>query len=47
VSGSAPPPSVPAQSGAAEPPAATPPVKGISLLLSVLWERIRRLLRRR
>jgi uncharacterized protein len=45
VGGSAPPP--PAQTGPAQPPAATPPVKGISLLLSVLWERIKRLFRRR
>jgi uncharacterized protein len=50
VSGSAPPPPAqtgPAQTGPAQPPAATPPVKGISLLLSVLWERIKRLFRRR
>jgi hypothetical protein len=36
----------PARSGPAQPPAATPPVKGFSLLLSVLWERIRGLVRR-
>jgi carbon monoxide dehydrogenase subunit G len=40
-------PPTPARTGPSEPPAATPPVKGISLLLSVLWERIRRLFRRR
>jgi carbon monoxide dehydrogenase subunit G len=38
---------VSARDGQAHPPAATPPVKGISLLLSVLWERIRRLFGRR
>jgi carbon monoxide dehydrogenase subunit G len=38
---------VPAQSGPAQPPAAAPPVKGISLLFSVLWERVRRLFGRR
>jgi carbon monoxide dehydrogenase subunit G len=37
----------PAQTGPAQPPAAAPPVKGFSLLLSVLVERIKRLLRRR
>jgi carbon monoxide dehydrogenase subunit G len=37
----------PTQTGPAQPPAAAPPVKGFSLLLSVLWERIRRLFRRR
>jgi carbon monoxide dehydrogenase subunit G len=54
VSGSAPPPppgrpvpTMPAQSGPAQPPVAAPPVKGFSLLLSVLWERIRGLFRRR
>ena len=31
----------PTQTGPAQPPAAAPPVKGFSLLLSVLWERIR------
>jgi carbon monoxide dehydrogenase subunit G len=38
---------VPAQNGPAQPPAATPPIKGFSLLLSVLWERIRGLFGRR
>jgi hypothetical protein len=38
---------MPAQSGPAQPPVAAPPVKGFSLLLSVLWERIRGLFRRR
>ena len=47
LGGSTPPPLVPAQSGPAQPPAAAPPVKGFSLVLSVLWERIRRLFRRR
>jgi carbon monoxide dehydrogenase subunit G len=54
VSGSASPPppgrpvpTMPAQSGPAQPPVAAPPVKGFSLLLSVLWERIRGLFRRR
>jgi uncharacterized protein len=37
----------PAQTGPAQPPAAAPPVKGVSLLLSVLWERIRGLFKRR
>lgn len=38
----------PAELGAsAPPPAAAPPVKGFSLLFSVLWERIRGLFRRR
>ena len=37
----------PAQSGPAQPPAAAPPIKGFSLVLSVLWERIRGLFRRR
>ena len=37
----------PAQTGPAQPPAAAAPVKGISLLLSVLWERIKRLFGRR
>ena len=47
VSGSTPPP-VAAQAGPAQPPAAAaPPVKGFSLLFSVLWERIRGLFRRR
>jgi carbon monoxide dehydrogenase subunit G len=36
-----------AQPGGAEPPAATPPVKGLSLVLSVVWERIRKLFQRR
>jgi carbon monoxide dehydrogenase subunit G len=40
-------PTMPAQSGPAQPPAAAPPVKGFSLLVSVLWERIRGLFRRR
>jgi carbon monoxide dehydrogenase subunit G len=40
LGGSAPPP-------AEQPPAATPPVKGFSLLLSVLWERVKRLFGRR
>ena len=40
-------PTMPAQSGPAQPPVAAPPVKGFSLLLSVLWERIRGLFRRR
>jgi uncharacterized protein len=35
---------MPSQAGPAQPPAAAPPVKGISLVLSVLWERIRRAL---
>jgi hypothetical protein len=54
VSGSASPPppgrpvpTMPAQSGPAQPPVAAPPVKGFSLLLSVLWKRIRGLFRRR
>jgi uncharacterized protein len=38
---------VPTQTGPSQPPAAAPRVKGISLLLSVLWERIRRLFGRR
>ena len=43
-----PPPIVPTQAGPAQPPtAAAPPVKGFSLLLSILWERIRAVLRRR
>jgi hypothetical protein len=42
LGGSMAPPPVPAQ-----PPAAAPPVKGFSLLFSVLWERIRGLFRRR
>jgi len=37
---------VPAQNGPAQQPAAAPPVKGFSLLLSVLWERVRRLFSR-
>jgi uncharacterized protein len=46
VSGTAPaaPPAPPAP---AQPPASAPPVKGFSLLVSVLWERIRSLFRRR
>ena len=44
--GSAPPPA-PTRTGPAQPPAAAPPVKGFSLLASVLWERIRNLFRRR
>lgn len=44
--GESPAPAAPAQTGPSGPPAAAP-VKGISLLLSVLWERIRRLFRRR
>ena len=35
------------QGGTSPPPAAAPPVKGFSLLLSVLWERIRKLFGRR
>jgi carbon monoxide dehydrogenase subunit G len=47
VSGSTPPP-VAAQADPAQPAAAAaPPVKGFSLLFSVLWERIRGLFRRR
>jgi carbon monoxide dehydrogenase subunit G len=47
VSGSTAPP-VAAQAGPAQPAAAAaPPVKGFSLLFSVLWERIRGLFRRR
>jgi uncharacterized protein len=30
----------PAQTGPAQPPAAAPPVKGVSLVLSVVWERV-------
>ena len=37
----------PAQARPAQPPAAAPPVKGFSLLFSVLWERIRGVFRRR
>jgi carbon monoxide dehydrogenase subunit G len=37
----------PAEVSGTPPPAATPPVKGISLFLSVLWERIRGLFGRR
>ena len=37
----------PAQTGPAQPPVAAQPVKGFSLLLSVLWERVQRLFRRR
>jgi carbon monoxide dehydrogenase subunit G len=33
----------PAQTGPPRPPAAAPPAKGFSLVLSVLWERIKRL----
>jgi uncharacterized protein len=40
-------PPAPTQTGPAQPPAAAPPVKGFSLLASVLWERIRNLFRRR
>jgi carbon monoxide dehydrogenase subunit G len=36
----------PAPAGPAKPPAAAQPVKGFSLLFSVLWERIRKLVRR-
>jgi hypothetical protein len=43
----APPPPAPTPSGPAQPPAAAPPVKGFSLLFSVLLERIKGLLRRR
>ncbi len=43
---SAPPPAA-TQTGPAQPPAAAPPVKGFSLLASVLWERVRNLFRRR
>ena len=43
---SAPPP-LPTQTGPGQPPAAAPPVKGFSLLASVLWERVRNLFRRR
>ena len=39
-------PPAPTQTGPAQPPAAAPPVKGFSLLVSVLWERIRGLFRR-
>ena len=42
-----PPPPAPTQTGPAQPPAAAPPIKGFSLLFSVLWERIRGLFRRR
>jgi uncharacterized protein len=37
----------PAPSGPAQPPSSAEPVKGISLLFSVLWERIRNVFRRR
>jgi carbon monoxide dehydrogenase subunit G len=37
----------PTQAGPAQPPVAAEPVKGFSLLFSVLWERIRNLFRRR
>jgi uncharacterized protein len=37
----------PAATAPTQPPAPSPPVKGFSLLLSVLWERIRGLFRRR
>jgi uncharacterized protein len=40
------PPPAPTQTEPAQPPAAAPPVKGFSLLLSVVWERIRGLFRR-
>ena len=46
LGGSAPPPA-PTQTGPGQPPAVTPPVKGFSLLASVLWERVRNLFRRR
>jgi carbon monoxide dehydrogenase subunit G len=36
----------PAQAGPAQPPVAAQPVKGLSLLLSVLWERIRNVVKR-
>jgi carbon monoxide dehydrogenase subunit G len=42
-----PPPPAPTPTGPAQPPAAAPPVKGFSLLFSVLLERIKGLLRRR
>ena len=41
------PPPAPAPPPAQQPPAPAPPVKGLSLLAGVLWERIRRLFRRR
>jgi carbon monoxide dehydrogenase subunit G len=52
VGGAAPEPApqaapAPTQTGPAQPPAAAPPIKGISLALSVLWERIRGLFGRR
>jgi len=40
------PPPAPTQTGPGQPPAAAPPVKGFSLLLSVVWERARNLFRR-
>jgi carbon monoxide dehydrogenase subunit G len=50
VSGATPPGTVatppPAPAGPAKPPASAEPVKGFSLLFSVLWERIRKLFRR-
>ncbi len=46
--GEPPAPVAPAQSGPAQPPAAAAaPVKGFSLIFSILWERIKRLLGRR
>jgi carbon monoxide dehydrogenase subunit G len=52
VSGAAPPPAEPAPQAPSipaqrQPPAAAPPVRGFSLVVSVLWERIRGLFRRR
>jgi carbon monoxide dehydrogenase subunit G len=47
VSGEAAAPSAPTPAPPAQPPAAAPPVKGFSLLFSVLLERIKGLLRRR
>ena len=45
VSGEPPPPAAPPQAAAA--PAQAPPVKGFSLVLSVLWDRVKHLFRRR
>jgi len=47
VSGEAPAQATPAPTRPAPPPATAPPIKGFSLLLSVLWERIRGLFGRR
>jgi uncharacterized protein len=44
--GSAPSTAAPAAPAAPAPPAQAPPVKGISLLFSVFWERIKRLFKR-